>query len=46
MSKNHKADISNKNIGTKGLNTTFKTANNNHANQLNPNNKIFQPKKK
>ena len=43
--KNHVADISNKNIGTPGINRTIKLNLDNKADQLNPNNPKFIPKK-
>jgi len=43
--KNHEADIKNKNIGTTGVNKTFKKANDNKSNTLNPNNEKFKEKK-
>ncbi len=36
MAKNHKADISNKNVGTPGQNPANKAAQDNRANQINP----------
>ncbi|WP_197411804.1 hypothetical protein [Psychrobacter sp. P11G3] len=34
---NHEADIENSNGGTSGTNETYQQAQDNHANQLNPN---------
>ena len=39
--KNHNANISNPNEGTKGVNQTHAKNVNNRANQLNPNNKNY-----
>lgn len=43
--KNHEADIVNKNIGTTGVNITFKKANDLKSDTLNPNNDKFKAKK-
>ncbi|WP_298120940.1 hypothetical protein [Flavobacterium sp.] len=43
--KNHEADIKNKNIGTTGVNETFKKANDHKSDTLNPNNEKFKEKK-
>lgn len=43
--KNHVADILNKNIGTTGVNETFKKANDHKSDTLNPNSDKFKPKK-
>lgn len=43
---NHQADIKNSNKGTTGKNSTYQSAINNHANQLNPNNSNFKESKK
>ncbi|WP_305374007.1 alpha-amylase [Photobacterium leiognathi] len=42
---NHKANQSNSNKGTSGLNSAYQKALNNRSNQLNPNNPRFQGKK-
>ncbi|EKO3808753.1 alpha-amylase [Vibrio panuliri] len=42
---NHKADQSNANKGTSGHNSTYQKAQNNRANQMNPNNSRYQGKK-
>ncbi len=43
--KHHEADITNKNIGTPGINPTRKKNVDNTADQLNPNNPKFIGKK-
>lgn len=42
MPKNHNADISNSNSGTSGTNSTYQDAQDNHADQLNPNNDKYE----
>ncbi len=42
---NHKANQANSNKGTSGHNTTYQKAQDNRANQLNPNNSRYQGKK-
>lgn len=42
MGRNYNADISNANHGTSGTNDTYQQANDNHSNQLNPNNDLYQ----
>ncbi|MGR6861516.1 alpha-amylase [Aliivibrio salmonicida] len=42
---NHKANQANGNKGTTGHNVAYQKANDNHANQLNPNNSRYQDKK-
>lgn len=46
MPNNHQADISNANSGTSGFNATYQQAQDNHANQLNPNHPSYQGNKK
>ena len=41
---NHEADIENANSGTSGTNETYQQAQDNHANQLNPNHEPTNPK--
>jgi len=45
MPENHEADISNANEGTSGTNSTYQDAQDNRADQLNPNNEEYQGEK-
>lgn len=46
MAKNHEADIENANKKTSGINDAYKKARDNRADQLNPNNPKYKPRKR